>query len=1138
MAREKFELINSVVWQNDEASFKSFREKTVARMKELGYKINFLKGSDDRKWGLYSSGPKASLDYAISDYKRISREVSSEMGIVSTATKKSTSIIDKYQQAIRLASDAESKASNKRKNSLGEVALWAAGWQIAYGTINLVKQSIVGTIKDFSDLEMALIRIRQASGESTYSMRQFADGAFNVARATGTSVVEVAQASKTWAQQGKSVSESLKLTETAAMGVNLTGQEMSIVISNLTGMMNAWGMSAEEVAYAQDKLAKVADAEAVEVKDLEDAFLRVGLTAKSVGITFEELAAMVTSVGTITRRTGGEIGDAFKTIFTRYQRAITREDIQNIAKVPVYIDAIGNATMQNTGKMRDFSDVMMDISKVYNSLSETGQGDLMEALAGQRRTEMGRAMFQGIDIYIRTLDEQLGALGYTVKKNSEIMGSFDKQIITLKTAFQELGNAIAQAGLISGLSKIIKLLTNFADGVTAVTKDSFASKIMLISLTAAVGALGIALITASLEAEKANTVIKILGVTSKNVTNALNGLKAVLLWIGKNPIALALILAGGALVKWSEYLLKAAEDTYKFRAEMDKARKSSLMLFKEMIQNSDKISDDKLIEKRAKAYEYFNKLMSEGNTKGAAETARRIKLMDDEIKRRSEGNKLEKDELLVRKETLSQIEHSSKMQEIMGRNIIAIKVEELQKLQQLGDEYLSNEDKLKRQQEIIQEYTSYVYGLKDAFQDAFTDGLDDLITGTGTLNDMLTNFANIIRKDILKQAVDTMMRGMFLDLSEAVRSPFAKAHLAGIDAGKDIIRQAHIDGIVQGFLEAKKDPKTGVTVSVLEGAESSVTGNTVQDYYSKLEAELTKIKEENKAISGEKYTPTSTQDYYKSIEDELNAVRETNASIIGTKYTPTSTQDYYKSVEDEIKELRETNATLKSIDDNTVQLPDLASALTSTLSVAKSASAGDASGAVQSGGGAFLNNLFSGQTDSEIRAEGVKQGLSGEKLNAYVSQKKGNSLSGGQVMAGVMTGYSAYANAKQSGGSQAGAIVGGVMQGVGAMAMMSGNPYAMIGGAVLYIVGTLVSSMGKKSKTTTEVREQTNQITTRINVTNKELEIVNRNLVALRHSFEGFVLQESYYLRSRSRGGVNAQVTSEFALGTRRGYNS
>jgi hypothetical protein len=99
---------------------------------------------------------------------------------------------------------------------------------------------------------------------------------------------------------------------------------------------------------------------------------------------------------------------------------------------------------------------------------------------------------------------------------------------------------------------------------------------------------------------------------------------------------------------------------------------------------------------------------------------------------------------------------------------------------------------------------------------------------------------------------------------------------------------------------------------------------------------------------------------------------------------------------------------------------------------------------------------------------------------------------------------------------------------------MFGPVGAVVGGAIGGIAGLIG---GLKTTKKTDVQEQTDtiKISSKIDITNRELRILNRNMVGLRRGFEGWVMQQSFYLRQRPTSGVQDQPFT-FAVNAKRGY--
>jgi len=156
----------------------------------------------------------------------------------------------------------------------------------------------------------------------------------------------------------------------------------------------------------------------------------------------------------------------------------------------------------------------------------------------------------------------------------------------------------------------------------------------------------------------------------------------------------------------------------------------------------------------------------------------------------------------------------------------------------------------------------------------------------------------------------------------------------------------------------------------------------------------------------------------------------------------------------------------------------------------------------------------------------------------------------GQMILGTggaaLTGYSMYQSSKAGGMGQGASIASGVMGAGGAFAgMMSGVAGSALSGVALgmgpvgwamlgvaMIVGSLLPSMfaKKSSQTTIDTKTSEAKVSSKIDVTNKNLEVINRNLIALRTDIRTYILPQSAYFSEKRN------IEDEFSIMSRRGF--
>lgn len=142
--------------------------------------------------------------------------------------------------------------------------------------------------------------------------------------------------------------------------------------------------------------------------------------------------------------------------------------------------------------------------------------------------------------------------------------------------------------------------------------------------------------------------------------------------------------------------------------------------------------------------------------------------------------------------------------------------------------------------------------------------------------------------------------------------------------------------------------------------------------------------------------------------------------------------------------------------------------------------------------------------------------------NIPIGAMSANYLSGGLAMAAG--GYQAYQGFK-SGNTLGG--IGGGLTAAGGLAMMI--PGGQVVGLALMAAGMITSLFGSSKKKSTQVttKEDTFTVGSKIDITNKRLEMVNRDLTAIRNTIETYILPESAYFSE-------ASVADTFAVDKKR----
>ena len=174
------------------------------------------------------------------------------------------------------------------------------------------------------------------------------------------------------------------------------------------------------------------------------------------------------------------------------------------------------------------------------------------------------------------------------------------------------------------------------------------------------------------------------------------------------------------------------------------------------------------------------------------------------------------------------------------------------------------------------------------------------------------------------------------------------------------------------------------------------------------------------------------------------------------------------------------------------------------------------------GGGGGIGGLFGGLFGGRADKYGIQRG-GPTNAPGQIGRRPGAPTGGGgygTVMTAASTAISGYMAGSAAGGGGLGAGIGGI---IGAGIGSFGGPVGtMIGGMIGGMLGGLFDQGGKKGvQIERKEEDRTTRVASKLDVTNKQLEWVNRNLVALRVEMEPYPMPESAYFAERwgGRGG-------------------
>lgn len=343
------------------------------------------------------------------------------------------------------------------------------GRQMFHQAINEAKQFVMEYDSIMTEIQMVTLKTDEEIGA-------IGDSLIDMAIDIKAPVSEVTAAATSLYRQGldenqvnSRLEDVMKFSKTAKVQA---GDAIKLITVALSGGMVD---SAEE---AMDVVSALSDSAATEADQITKGLQKSMSAAKEVGVTYEQLVAMLTVITSKTQLSGSVAGTTMRNIMSRLSRVGSNELI---------FDENGNAIsgsaqaqilrtidveMYEDGNLRSAFEILSDVGKQWNSLSDAKKNQIAYALGGTEQFSNVSALMQGfaeVDEYGNNLLEKYLQIaetsgGVTEEKYQHYTGNLAASMSNLQTTFDSLVESIVGAG--DAISGFIDFFSSAFEGLS------------------------------------------------------------------------------------------------------------------------------------------------------------------------------------------------------------------------------------------------------------------------------------------------------------------------------------------------------------------------------------------------------------------------------------------------------------------------------------------------------------------------------------------------------------------------------------------------------------------------------------------------------------------------------------------------
>jgi len=384
---------------------------------------------------------------AVADAKKVEAQMKlpwDTKGITEFDTKAKGTLTDVAKNAEQIA-PATKKATIGIKDftdAMRRALIVAPVWMLIRTAIQGVTSLISSQIKFLLDMEDAMARIKIVGKGTAEEFDNLKTSLISLSVVYGINASEALNAAQIFVQQGRTVSESIILTKAAMIGAKALGTDIKTVVDDLTAAVEGFNIPILDTTSILDKWVAVEKEFAVTAKDLADATKVAGATAHQLGVTVSSFLGDVTAVIEVTRKSGSEAARGLSFI---YARLLTtgKETVEQIAKIPFYLDAQGNATSALTSKLRSHADILGDLALRWNALTEQEKLSIAKSVGSMRQMTIFNALMQNYNRAIEARIIALTAAGNAERAFAIIQETTKFKITAVASAWNNLTDSMA-----------------------------------------------------------------------------------------------------------------------------------------------------------------------------------------------------------------------------------------------------------------------------------------------------------------------------------------------------------------------------------------------------------------------------------------------------------------------------------------------------------------------------------------------------------------------------------------------------------------------------------------------------------------------------------------------------------------------
>lgn len=363
---------------------------------------------------------------------------------------------------------------------------------LIYSAFNAIKSGVPAVVS----LDTALVDLQKTTDATSNQLKEFYFSANDTAKQLGATTEEVIQAAADWSRLGYSIKDAQTMAKVSSIFSSISPDiDIEKATDGLVSAMKAFNIEADDALDGiASKINAIGNSQAVSNGDIVEFLTRSSSAMKEANNTLEETIALGTAATEITRD-AASVGNALKTVSMRIRGydEETGEFIDGVAELEGDIADLTKSAEHPLGvslfkddaktEFKSTTELLRDISDVYDELTDKQQAGLLEKLAGKRQGQTVAAILNNFSAVENSLETMTNSAGSAMNEMNIIEQSLEFKLNALKETAVGVFQNLFQT---DEMGAVIDILTDLLEIFDSLTKNLglFGTALVGIGITA------------------------------------------------------------------------------------------------------------------------------------------------------------------------------------------------------------------------------------------------------------------------------------------------------------------------------------------------------------------------------------------------------------------------------------------------------------------------------------------------------------------------------------------------------------------------------------------------------------------------------------------------------------------------------